>query len=140
MSNIKGLPKTIPSKEIPFDIELTGNVTKEKYSGSFVIKVPGTRERSRIGIEIAKLNGGVRFDDLDEATALLHNAVAFLRVLLIDAPDWFVKREDQQGMDYGLDTLDYNVAVDIFLQANHKILEWQKALRGKASDAKESES
>lgn len=134
MSNVKGLSKNIPSKELPFQIKSVGNVTQEAYEGSFVVKVPQTRDRSKIGIELAKLNGGVRFDDLDDSTALLHNAVAYLRVLLLDAPDWFVQPEEEGGMAFGLDTLDSNVAVDVFLAANAEVIQWQKALKGQADD------
>lgn len=134
MSKIEGLVKSLPSREIPFSIKVDGIVTKQTYKGDFVVRVPLSRDMSKIGVEIAKLNGGVKFSDLDDGTAMLHNAVAFLKILLSESPEWFWKEDE---MDYGLNTLDANVSVEIFLEAEKLIKNWKKTLfDGKESDKK----
>lgn len=122
----KKLPQVLPPKEIPFSIDMVGSRTGSKYEGNFVVKIPTVKDMSRIGLELAKLNGGVRFEDLDRNTAVLNNAIAYLRVLLIDSPKWFV---DVNEGDCGLNMLDVDVVGAIFSQAEEKISEWYEIIR-----------
>lgn len=121
-------PKKIPNREIPFTVTSKGEITQREYQGNFVVKVPTGRDRSQIGIKLAQLNGGVPFEALDQNTALYHNALAFLAVLLQEAPSWFTDSPEKEGMGYGLDTLDLNVVMDIFTEANGRVVEWQQNL------------
>ena len=132
MSKVGHLPKTVPSKELSFQFKGTGNTYNVDYEGHFVVKVPGVRELSRHGIELARLNAGVRQEHLDNITATLNNALAALRVFLIECPDWF------KEMDYGLDTDDYNIPIEIFQEADRLISEWRDSLQGNAEDDKKS--
>lgn len=134
MSKIEGLAKQLPPLEIPFKIKSTGNVSYKNYEGDFVVHVPLVKDMSRIGIELAKLNDGVPHSDLDLGTALLHNAVAYLRVLLVESPDWFWKPDE---MDFGMNTLDSNVAIDVFNEADEKVKAWKDALKPKEEKADE---
>lgn len=129
MSNIKDLPKRLPDPNLPFTISCEGVYTGQKYEGSFIVRVPLTKDMSRIGIELARLNAGVAFEDLDSNTAILHNAVAFLKALLTDAPEWFVAKDQ---LDYGLNTYDSNVAITVFLEAEKQIEEWRSKLKVKS--------
>lgn len=138
MSKIQGLPKQIPAKELPFKFEEKGTLTGHTYKGDFVAKVPGTREMSQIGIELAKLNGGVKFEDLDSGTAVLHNAIAYLRIVLVDAPEWFTDRDE--GLDYGLNADDANIPIQIFSQAEQLVTDWRLNLMGKAREQEKSET
>lgn len=133
MSKIEHLPKAIPPREIPFKIDLKGLVTGDRYKGDFVVRVPLSRDMSKIGVELAKLNDGVRFEDLDAGTAMLHNSVAFLRILLERSPDWFWKEEE---LDYGLNTLDVNICVEIFLKAEKLVKDWKKDLLSAGEEKK----
>jgi hypothetical protein len=88
---------------------------------------------SRIGVELARLGDGVPFELLDKNTATLNNAIAYLKVLLKDGPAWFMNSADdekEEGMDYGLDTSDINVPVEIFRKANVQINKWHESLQG----------
>jgi len=127
MSKIKGLPKTLPAREIPFSISIKGAFSEHLYEGDFVVKVGGTKEMSQMGLELAKLNRGVKFEDLDMGTAILHNSIAFLRAYLTEAPEWFTSSE---GMDYGMDTMDTNVPIEIFSKADNLVAEWKLKVRG----------
>lgn len=133
MSKVSHLPKSIPSKELPFKIKLKGSVTNHPYEGDFMVVVPTVKEMGKIGLELARLNGGIPLDSLDTSTANLHNAIAYLKVLLKTGPAWFMNEgsdEVEEGMDYGLDTLDVNVPVTIFREADKKIKDWYKSLKG----------
>jgi hypothetical protein len=132
MEKIKGLPKSLPPKELPFSISLKGSFnTNHTYVGDFVVRVGGTREMSRMGLELAKLNRGVKFEDLDLGTAILHNSIAFLKAYLVEAPEWFTS---PSGMDYGLDTMDTNIPLEIFAEAEKQILQWKESVRGEVGD------
>ena len=68
MSRVSHLPKNVPSKEIPFKFKVKGSVNvNHTYEGDFVVKVPGVREMSKIGVELARLNDG----DFDIQVTLL---------------------------------------------------------------------
>lgn len=142
MSKVSHLPKTIPSKEIPFKFKGKGAVTQHKYEGDFVVSVPGGREMSRIGIELAKINDGIPLEMLDRSTASLNNAIAYLRVALKTGPAWFINSaadEQEEGIDFGMDTVDVNIPIDIFMQANAAVQGWYKSLKGQPKDDTKSE-
>lgn len=134
MSKVSHLPKSVPSKEIPFSIKIKGAVNKDhSYEGTFVVRVPEARQMGQLGIELAKLNDGVPLEMLDRNTRNLHNAIAYLKTNLVQAPKWFKNSrddEDEEGMDYGLDTMDLNVPVEIFQQADKAVVKWHKSLKG----------
>ena len=137
MSRTSHLPKNVPFKELPFSLNVKGSSTGFAYTGDFVVKVPSVRETGRIGVELARLSDGVPLEALDNSTANLHNAIAFLRVCLVSAPKWFTNTAEddgEEGMDFGLDTHDFNVPVEIFKKANKLVLEWNKALKGQPKD------
>lgn len=136
MRKFEDLAKTLPPREIPFEIKVEGNVTGIEYEGKFTVKVPLVQDMSRLGVELARLNNGVPHEDLDIGTATLNNAIAYLKVLLVEAPEWFYKQEQ---MNYGLNTLDSNVAIAIFDQAENKVSDWKKAIRGGKKGEKEGE-
>lgn len=133
MSRVSHLPKNVPSKEIPLKFKAKGSTSKFTYEGDFVVKVPSVREYSRVGVELARLNDGMPLESLDKSTASINNAVAFLTVLVVKGPAWFVNSpddEDEDGMNYGLDTMDLNIPVELFRQANKAIEKWHKDLKG----------
>jgi len=131
MTKSKNLPTTLPPKEITFSLSVKGSVTKQEFSGDFMVKIPTVRDMSRIGIELAKLNGGVKFEHLDPDTAILNNGVAYLRVLLVEAPKWFIEPEQ---LDYGMNTVDSNIVMEVFNAAQEKVNNWYKALKGDESN------
>lgn len=140
MSKISHLPKSVPPKEIPFSLKIKGSNTKFQYTGDFVVKVPNLREMTQIGVELGRLNNGVPLELLDRSTANMHNAIAFLKVALIKGPNWFMNQandKDEEGMEYGLDTIDVNVPMEIFRKADKCLTEWYKALDGQPKDDSE---
>lgn len=143
MSKISHLPKSVPHKDLPFKFKLKGSVNKDHtYEGDFVVRVPTGREMGRIGIEVAKLNDGIPLEMIDRGTANLHNSIAFLKVCLIQGPKWFMNTPndpDEEGMDFGLDTLDVNIPLQIFKKANDLVSSWHKALRGSPNEEPETQ-
>ena len=121
----------VPSKHIPFRISVVGETTGKRYEGDFIVSVPSVGDISRIGVELSRLNQGLPVEFLDENTATINTSLAFLRVALKDAPAWFVNLEDDKkapGMNFGMDTLDYNIPREIFMAANAKVMAWRKAI------------
>lgn len=123
------LPKALPSKEIPFNFKSLGITTKRSYEGTFTVNVPSVRDMSRIGVELSRINDGVPLELLDRSTAALNNALAFLKISLKEAPKWFTDTEQEGGMGHGMDTLDVNVPIEIFKQANELVGNWHKSLQ-----------
>jgi hypothetical protein len=137
MSRVSHLPKSVPSKELAFKFKAKGSTTGHPYSGDFVVVVPQVRQMSRIGVELARLSDGVPFESLDKNTAALNNAIAFLKVCLKEGPAWFMnspRDEKEEGMDYGLDTEDVNIPVEIFRQADAAVKGWYDSLKGQPDE------
>ena len=119
MSEITKLLKDLPPKEIPFSFKEVGSKTKIEYEGNFVIKVPSMKDQSRIGVELAKLGMGMSYNQLDEATAMLNNAIATLSVVVIEAPNWFT-----QEMEFGLNTIDINIPLKLYSKVSELLDKW----------------
>lgn len=132
-------PKTLPPKEAVFKVKVKGSTSQDMFEGDFTVRIPTVRDMSQIGVEMAKLNGGVISEQLDSNTYNLNNALSFLRVLIKDCPSWFSDSEEEGGINYGLDTLDYNVPIEIFKIANKKVDEWYKVLRSEPKKEEKSE-
>lgn len=128
MNKIKHLPKTIPSKDFEFSIDVQGTLSSEKYVGSFKCKIPSLKEQAQIAKYKAFLNGGLA-ESLDKSIVNLHHMVAYCRFTVTQAPEWFVET------DYGYDLFDQNVVEEVY----HKILkfeeEWLETVWGKKEDA-----
>lgn len=60
-----------------------------KKTGKFTFKYPSITERIRIGTLRAQMLDGAEEKSLDNLTSDLTYIVAFLRVTLVNAPDWF---------------------------------------------------
>ena len=134
MGKLSNLPKTLPTKDIPFEYEGVGQLSGHKYPKStFVVRVPSTRDLTRIGVETAKLSGGVPTDMLDGVTGSLNRAIAFLTVTLAEAPAWFINHPEntvEEGMSYGLDAYDLNIPIEIYQKADELIEGWHAKVRG----------
>jgi hypothetical protein len=97
------------------------------------VRVPSGRDVSRLGIELAKLNCGLSLSDLEDTIALLHNAIAYSKACLIEAPTWFTntpENEKEPGINYGLDSPDLNVVIEVFQTASAKVNEWHTTIYG----------
>lgn len=141
MSKVSHLPKNVPPKDLPLKVKIKGSTTKHPYEGDFIIEVPNTRQMSRIGIECAKLNDGVAPEALDRSTLNLNNAIAWLRVCVKQGPAWFVNDAtdpDEEGMEYGLETMDVNIPIHIFRESQKLITDWYEALKGQPSESAKS--
>lgn len=141
MSKISHLPKTLPGKELPFNFKGTGDTTGHKYEGSFVVKVPSVRDISKIGIELAKINDGVPVELLDNMTAALNRAIAFLSVCIVEGPAWFTNNPEdgqEEGMAYGMETLDLNVPIEIYKEADKLVAGWHDKLKQRPKTSKKS--
>ncbi len=142
MSRVSHLPKSVPSKDLAFKFKTKGSTTGHAYSGDFIVIVPQTRQMSRIGVELARLGDGIPFESLDKNTAALNNAIAFLKVCIKEGPAWFMNMPSdprEEGMDFGLDTEDVNVPVEIFRQADNLVKGWYESLKGQPEDGAASE-
>lgn len=128
MSRVKDLPKKIPSREINFTFECEGDVTGEDYSDNFQVLVPDVRMMGEIGLNFARLNGGIAPESLDASTRTLHNAVAWLNVCIMNPPKWLI------DIGFGLDTLDTNVALLLFTAGSAEVRKWKENLRKQPTD------
>ena len=129
--HFKDMMKKLPSNLSSFNIaDVEGIITKTKYSGNFVSKVPNLRIQSDIAKFRGSLNGG---DDggLDQGTKNLHHMIAYLKFVLTEYPKWW------EEADYGYELYDINVIEAIFEQAIKQEDIWVKAAWGEESDGKE---
>ena len=129
--HFKDMMKKLPSNLNSFNItDVEGIITKTKYSGNFVSKVPNLRIQADIAKFRGSLNGG---DDggLDLGTKNLHHMIAYLKFVLTEHPKWW------EEADYGYELYDLNVIETIYEQAIKQEDIWVKAAWGEENDEEE---
>lgn len=130
MNKVKHLPKTIPSRDHEFSIDVQGSLTNENYKGDFKSKIPRLREQALIAKEKALMNAG--FDaTLDKQIKNLHHMVAYLKHSITDAPAWFYET------DFGYDLYDTNVVEEIYHAVLEKEESWLESVWGKEENESE---
>lgn len=100
----------LPSQEITFEINITGEKSGEKYSGVFTYKRLNLGEARRARCEKTRLMEDLR--NLDEETTMLCEMISWLNQGLKNAPPWW-------GNPW--DLYDYNVITNVF----NKVLDFE---------------
>jgi len=108
----------LPSMEYPFDIQVTGNETRDLFIGKFKYRRPSCGARSRIDAMRARLNNDLI--TLDQDTLDFNMAISHLRFTLDDYPEWWV------ASSYGMDLYDYNVVAELYNRCMAFEEEWKK--------------
>jgi len=72
-----------------------GGVTRQ--SGTFTVRRLDIGAKGRIGIHVARLNGGQPLDSIDHGTFRLHNVIAYLREAIVAAPQWWTPEQFLDG-------------------------------------------
>ena len=128
--NFKDMMKKLPSNENSFNIlDIEGQITKQKYSGNFVSKVPNLRIQAQIAKFRGALNEGV--EDSDIGTRNLHHMIAYLKFVLIEHPGWW------KDADFGYELFDMNIIELIYEKAVELEDEWVKAAWGDKDEGKD---
>lgn len=128
---LKKMPKSLPKTNPYFEIDIVGELTKERYTGEFETLIPNMRIQTKVSMFKAFLNGGLD-NSLDAATLNIHNMVAYCKHCLVKCPEWFTESS------FGLDLYDYNVLETIYNAIIKKEEEWLKSLEGKRDESGEA--
>ena len=77
-----------------FSVDVTSDMTGERYMGTFTVKKLTIHDLSRLGHRKAQLCGGFSYDPegskgIDPATAMLNEMIAHCEIALISKPEWF---------------------------------------------------
>lgn len=104
-----------PSFEGLFEIDVVGELTNKKYSGSFKCKILNVKGRAMVSKHMAYLNGDV-VHSLDPVTLKLHQQISYLRYSLIEYPDFWKKS------DLGYELHDMNVIDAVY----EKVIEFEE--------------
>ena len=129
--HFKDMMKQLPSNLNSFNItDVEGMITKTKYSGNFVSKVPNLRIQADIAKFRGSLNGG---DDsgLDMGTRNLHHMIAYLKFVLTEHPKWW------EEADFGYELYDMNIIEAIYDEAIKLENKWVKDAWGDEDEGKE---
>jgi len=125
--SLKHLPKTIPTRDHEFSINLQGILTKQDYEGTFKSKIPNLKAQAQMAKTKAFLNAGFE-DSLDPSTKNLHHMVAYLKHTVTDGPEWFY------STDYGYDLYDMNIIEDIYQNILKAEESWLELVWGKSEN------
>lgn len=63
------------------------------WAGDFTAKRLTNRELTRVGIERARMCGGVALNALDDNTAFMTNMLSYLNIAITKAPKWWMPEE-----------------------------------------------
>lgn len=126
------LYKDLPDLTYSFEIEERGEFTKLPYKGKFKCKIPDLGDRADSDKRRALLNAGLdatlRKDVLE-----FHNKVAYLGVVIQEAPDFWVDSKD------GLKLLDGNIVSTIYEKVSEYEDGWMKKVVGDIEEPEEDE-
>ena len=118
MSNAKQLSPKLPDCEFDFILEnIEGNMTRQRYDGTFRCKILTAKERARAGVRLGALNLGLSAFVEKEADAFNY-MVSWLEQSLIESPDWWKKSEHGQNL------YDTNIVGQIFNKVEKLQHEW----------------
>lgn len=124
---LANLPKNLPEMEYTFEIDVEGNLTKHRYTGTFRFRIPNMRTRAVVDKERARLNEGLE-ERLDETVRDFHAMVAYLRHTLTDAPEWWAKSNQ------GYDLFDANVVTQVYIKVMQFEKDWMVQVWGDPSE------
>lgn len=133
MNNSNNLYKDLPPRELEFQIEVIGAISKKRYIGDFTTKIPNVKDQCFIAKHQAFLNG--KFADfLDPQVLELHKMIAYLRYALVEYPKFW------KETDLGYHLMDTNVIRAVYDQVLEKEREWLKDVWGDEYESKFEES
>ena len=131
MSESNKLPKTMPDMEHAFNIDIKGALTHKTFSGAFKYRIPNIKMRAAAAKKLAELNSGLE-ESLDPTVLNLHYMVSYLRVTLVETPEWWT------NADFGYELYDSNVIKAVYDNVSALEQEWTETVWGPSkADAKE---
>jgi hypothetical protein len=117
----------LPSMEHKFSIQVTGEESKQVFTGDFIFRRPTLRERAMIDVMKARLCGDLI--TIDPETRAFNNAMAHLKFTLKEVPDWW------KDSDYGHNLYDANVILEVHNKCVEFEAEWQGKVYGKVQES-----
>lgn len=132
MNKVNALPDEMPSTTHMFQFDIVGSVTKKRYLGEFVCKIPTLKDQSSIAKYEAYLNGEFPVY-LNAGVQKLHKWIAYLKYTLTDTPRFWKESND------GFDLMDPNVIEALYDEVISFEEKWFKQIwdTGEESGAKE---
>lgn len=132
MNKVNNLQEDFPDKNHEFQIDILGRITKRRYVGDFVCKIPTIKDQAMIAKHEAHLNGEFPVY-LDGGIQKIHKMIAYLRFTLTDYPKFW------RDSDLGYELHDDNVIKAIYDEVIAFENEWLQKVWGIAEES-ESES
>jgi hypothetical protein len=129
---MQDLPESLPDLNHTFQVDLVGNVTKKRFLGDFVCKIPTIKDQAMIAKHEAFLNGEYPVY-LNPGVLKIHKQIAYLKYTLIDVPKFW--RES----DGGYDLRDPNVVSYVYDQVLEFEKEWYQQIWGEDEDGQAQE-
>lgn len=109
MSKNNKLMEDVPSTTHEFQIEITGDITRKRFLGDFISKIPTIKDQAMIARHEVTLNGDNPMY-LDEGVRQINKKIAHLRFTLVEFPKFW------RDSDLGYELRDPNV-IDAVYQA-----------------------
>jgi hypothetical protein len=98
--------RELPSFEHTFDIDIVGDQTGKRFSGTFTYIRPNIKNLGEISRYKARLDGD--FANLDPVMSALHSMLSRLRFTLKEYPKWW------ETTGFGLELYDSNVVMELY--------------------------
>lgn len=130
MNKINELSSTIPETTSRFQIDLVGQVTKTRYLGEFICKIPTIKDQAQIAKYEAYLNGENAVF-LNQGVLNVHKWIAYLKYTLVDIPLFWKESE------LGYNLRDPNIIEAVYDEVLAFEQKWYEAIWGKGEDGSE---
>jgi hypothetical protein len=113
----------LPDTTGEFSIDLIGSVTKKRFLGEFVCKLPTIKDQAKIAVYESSLNGEFPMN-LNSGVLNIHKKIAYLRFTLIDIPKFW------RDSDLGYDLRDPNIIDAVYTEVLSFEDRWVKDVWG----------
>lgn len=130
MNKINELASTIPDTNHRFQIDLIGSVTKQKFLGEFICKIPTIKDQAQIAKYEAYLNGEFPVY-LNQGVLNVHKWIAYLKFTLVDIPLFWKESE------LGYNLRDPNIIEAVYDEVLAFEETWYKTIWGTETDGSE---
>lgn len=134
---MRELDKDLPTTSHEFLLDIQGRLTKRRYLGEFVCKIPTIKDQALIAKHKAMLNGEFPVY-LDPGIVKIHDMIAYLRYTLTDYPKFW--RESDLGYDLRDDNLIQAVYDEVIDFENNWLKKiWEEEPQKETDEPKEDE-
>ncbi|SRR6266481_4548379 len=130
MNKNNNLPKELPPDTETIQVDVIGSVTKRRFLGEFIVRIPTLEDQSSMGRLEASLNG----ESTSSGLIRMNRMISYLKYTVVEAPPTW------RDANMGHRLRDPNVIEAVYDQVLAFEDRWLKQVWGEPGDENEQDS